>query len=46
MKTYIGPNQLRLVGKVWEIRAALRNLTQHPITLQEFLGRIEQAGRR
>lgn len=46
MKTYTSPQHLRLVGKAWEIRATLRALTQHPITLQEFLERLDRGRKR
>ncbi|MGC5324460.1 Z-ring formation inhibitor MciZ [Brevibacillus sp. SYSU BS000544] len=46
MKTYVDTNHLRLVGKAWEIRATLRRLSEHPITLQELLTRLDQSMKR
>lgn len=42
MKSYVAKDQLRLVGKAWEIRYQLRKLAQQPlsdITLKEALHR-------
>ncbi|QKG84253.1 Z-ring formation inhibitor MciZ [Kroppenstedtia pulmonis] len=44
MRTEAGPKQLRMVGKGWQIRAALRSLARHPLTLEEWLKR-QQRGR-
>ncbi|GAA4709627.1 Z-ring formation inhibitor MciZ [Brevibacillus fulvus] len=43
MKTYTSSEQLRLVGKAWEIRAMLRQWAKQPITLQEWLQRRHRA---
>ncbi|GAB7386188.1 hypothetical protein BSNK01_00230 [Bacillaceae bacterium] len=40
MKTYYGPNRLRLVGKAWQIRAKLRRLARHPLTVKALLDRL------
>lgn len=39
MQTSISSNGLRFVGKSWEIRNRLRELSKHPITVHEFLQR-------
>lgn len=46
MKTYVGEKQLRMVGKAWEIKAALRSWSKKDLTLQEYLLRRSNAGRR
>ncbi|WP_338148652.1 Z-ring formation inhibitor MciZ [Brevibacillus humidisoli] len=46
MKTYTDLHHLRLVGKAWEIRATLRRLSNKPITLQEWLARLDRAVQR
>ncbi|GAB6931849.1 Z-ring formation inhibitor MciZ [Calditerricola satsumensis] len=40
MKTYLSPRHLRLVGRAWEIRAALRSLAASDLTVREFLRRM------
>lgn len=37
MKTYVTDNSLRLVGKAWQIRAALRRFADSRATLQAYL---------
>ncbi|MBO8170605.1 MAG: Z-ring formation inhibitor MciZ [Bacillaceae bacterium] len=37
MKAYYHFNQLRLVGKGWEIKNKLREWARHPMTLKSFL---------
>lgn len=39
MKSSISENGFRLIGKGWQIRAHLRQLSQHPITVAEYLDR-------
>nr|WP_126427457.1 Z-ring formation inhibitor MciZ [Brevibacillus marinus] len=46
MKTYTAPRHFRLVGKAWEIRATLRRLANKPMTLQEWLARLDRAVKR
>ncbi|NGQ94667.1 Z-ring formation inhibitor MciZ [Brevibacillus sp. SYP-B805] len=46
MKTYTARGQLRMVGKVWEIRATLRHMSKKNETLQEWLLRRDRATRR
>ncbi|WP_323958374.1 Z-ring formation inhibitor MciZ [Brevibacillus composti] len=46
MKTYVDEKQLRMVGKVWEIRATLRSWSKKELTLQEYLARRTRSGRR
>ncbi|QDS34585.1 Z-ring formation inhibitor MciZ [Brevibacillus brevis] len=46
MKTYVGEKQLRMVGKAWEIKAALRSWSNKDLTLQEYLTKRANAGRR
>ncbi|RNB68384.1 Z-ring formation inhibitor MciZ [Brevibacillus nitrificans] len=46
MKTYVSEKQLRLVGKAWEIKAALRSWSKKDLTLQAYLERRSNAGRR
>jgi hypothetical protein len=42
MKLYMSENQLRLVGKSWQIRAKLRELARSPITLQQLLSQSKK----
>ncbi|MCR8985169.1 Z-ring formation inhibitor MciZ [Brevibacillus laterosporus] len=42
MKLYTDLKQLRLIGKVNEIQAALRGLSEQPITLHHYLQQINQ----
>ncbi|WP_083910529.1 Z-ring formation inhibitor MciZ [Effusibacillus pohliae] len=37
MKTYLSDTSLRIVGKAWQIRAALRTFAGSKITLQSYL---------
>ncbi|MBE3555343.1 MAG: Z-ring formation inhibitor MciZ [Thermicanus sp.] len=37
MKIYTDEKSLLLVGKAWQIRAKLRELSRTPITLHQFL---------
>jgi hypothetical protein len=37
MKTYVTDSSLRLVGKAWQIRAALRRFANSQATLQAYL---------
>ncbi|MFM1652808.1 Z-ring formation inhibitor MciZ [Brevibacillus sp. B_LB10_24] len=46
MKTYSSLRHLRIVGKAWEIRAKLRGWAGNPMTLQEWLGRLDRAAKR
>ncbi|TRY28055.1 Z-ring formation inhibitor MciZ [Brevibacillus sp. LEMMJ03] len=46
MKTYVSEKQLRMVGKVWEIRATLRSWSKKELTLQEYLARRSGVSRR
>jgi hypothetical protein len=46
MKTYVDEKQLRMVGKAWEIRAALRSWSNKELTLQEYLARRSNPNRR
>lgn len=46
MKTYVSVNQLRMVGKAWEIKAALRSWSSKDLTLQQYLQKRANAGRR
>ncbi|WP_429858406.1 Z-ring formation inhibitor MciZ [Brevibacillus reuszeri] len=45
MKTYVDEKQLRMVGKAWEIRAALRSWSKKDLSLQEYLARRTNTGR-
>ncbi|PTM58589.1 Z-ring formation inhibitor MciZ [Desmospora activa] len=38
-----GPDRLRIVGKGWEVRAALRRWSSRSLTLTEWLQLREQA---
>ncbi|HBZ83263.1 MAG TPA: Z-ring formation inhibitor MciZ [Brevibacillus sp.] len=46
MKTYVSEKQLRMVGKAWEIKAALRSWSSKDLTLQEYLTKRANAARR
>ncbi|QAV14358.1 Z-ring formation inhibitor MciZ [Brevibacillus agri] len=46
MKTYVSEKQLRMVGKAWEIKAALRSWSNKELTLQEYLTKRTNAARR
>lgn len=46
MKTYVSEKELRMVGKAWEIRAALRSWHKKDVTLQAYLEKRSNAGRR
>ncbi len=37
VKIYTGEKSLRMVGKAWQVRAKLRELSRIPITLHQFL---------
>lgn len=39
MKVEMGEGRLRIVGKGWQVRAVLRKLSKHPLTLDEWLRR-------
>jgi hypothetical protein len=43
MRMNMGPHQLRIVGKGWQVRAILRQLSRHPITLHELLLRRQKS---
>ncbi|PRX39949.1 uncharacterized protein DUF3936 [Planifilum fimeticola] len=45
MKMEMGNGRLRIVGKAWQVRARLRQLASHSLTLSELLNRWER-GRR
>ncbi|MDH4615924.1 Z-ring formation inhibitor MciZ [Brevibacillus invocatus] len=46
MKTYVGEKHLRMVGKAWEIRAALRSWSKKDLTLQDYLAKRSNLNRR
>lgn len=46
MKTYVGEKELRMVGKAWEIRAALRSWSNKDLTLQAYLAKRSNPNRR
>lgn len=46
MNIHTGPDRLRIVGKGWEVRAALRQWSSRSLTLAEWLERRERALRR
>ncbi|PSJ70670.1 Z-ring formation inhibitor MciZ [Brevibacillus brevis] len=46
MKTYVSEKQLRMVGKAWEIKAALRSWSKKDLMLQAYLMKRANAGRR
>jgi hypothetical protein len=37
MKAYMEPNQMRLVGKAWEIKYYLKKVASPSVSLQDFL---------
>ncbi|TCS84071.1 Z-ring formation inhibitor MciZ [Tepidibacillus fermentans] len=40
MKVYRNQNQLRIIGKAWEIKAKLRELSQSTLTVKEYLSKF------
>lgn len=42
MKMELGNGRLRIVGKAWQVRARLRQLANHSLTLSELLTRWEK----
>ncbi|MED1664161.1 Z-ring formation inhibitor MciZ [Brevibacillus laterosporus] len=42
MKLYTDLKQIRLVGKVNEIQAALRQISEQPLTLHAYLQQVSQ----
>jgi len=45
MKMEMGNGRLRIVGKAWQVRACLRQLASHSLTLSELLTRRGRARR-
>ncbi|SDW55277.1 Protein of unknown function [Marininema mesophilum] len=39
MKTIMDEKHLCVVGKGWQVRAILRQMAKHPLTLEEWLAR-------
>ncbi|WP_124727245.1 Z-ring formation inhibitor MciZ [Staphylospora marina] len=39
MKIDVDSHGLRVTGKAWQVRACLRSLATHPLTLKEYLNR-------
>jgi hypothetical protein len=39
MKIDLDASGLRVTGKAWEVRACLRMMAGHPLTLKEYLNR-------
>lgn len=46
MKMYISNTSLRLVGKAWQIRAALRQFANSQATLQAYLSAHHQQAKK
>ncbi|WP_339062566.1 Z-ring formation inhibitor MciZ [Tepidibacillus marianensis] len=42
MKVVRTENQLKMVGKVWEIRAKLRELSTSSLTVSEYLSKFNR----
>lgn len=42
MKMYCASNNVRIVGKVWEVRAKLKQMTKRDVTLNEWLSFTKQ----
>lgn len=45
MKMEMGNGRLRIVGKAWQVRARLRQLASHSLTLSELLTRWDRSRR-
>ncbi|MCS1350830.1 hypothetical protein [Mechercharimyces sp. CAU 1602] len=43
MRIETGSNQLRIIGKGWQVRAVLRQLAQHNLTVAQYIERINSS---